>query len=329
MTTTIQQPVKTEAQGQNGGSGHPSCEQCGAPMDHQQRFCVNCATRRTDASDPASTYFATMSRRNRQSALARRAPGGSPARGAAVVFFALLPAAVGLGVVVGHSGGTGSGGVDPQVLAALKAGTAGAASGAGADALASTGSQSLPSDFTLAKGYTVMLQKLPVNGTDEQAAKSAESDATGKGAPKVGLISPKDFTTKPDQGQSYIVYSGEYKAKGDAQAALGKLKKDFSSAQVIEVTSTTASASAGSSSGSVADAPAAGGTKVLAQTSHGAVHQVAGATPSQADLQTGAQIAQREASQTGGAYINSQRDLPDIIAVGGDGTAPPPSGAGD
>jgi hypothetical protein len=73
-------------------------------MDPQQRYCVNCAARRGNGANPASRYFATMSKRARRP-LARPAAKQSPtSRAAAVAFFALLPLAVGLGVVVGRSG---------------------------------------------------------------------------------------------------------------------------------------------------------------------------------------------------------------------------------
>jgi hypothetical protein len=73
-------------------------------MDPQQRYCVNCAARRGNGANPASRYFATMSKRARRP-LARPVAKPSPtSRAAAVAFFALLPLAVGLGVVVGRSG---------------------------------------------------------------------------------------------------------------------------------------------------------------------------------------------------------------------------------
>jgi len=80
------------------------CEECGAPMDPQQRYCVNCAARRGNGANPASRYFATMSKRSRRP-LTGPPPKQSPtSRAAAVAFFALLPLAVGLGLVIGRSG---------------------------------------------------------------------------------------------------------------------------------------------------------------------------------------------------------------------------------
>jgi hypothetical protein len=98
---------------------HEPCEECGAPMDPQQRYCVNCAARRGNGANPASRYFATMSKRARRP-LARPAAKPSPtSRAAAVAFFALLPLAVGLGVVVGRSG-SADGGNNDALLQALR-----------------------------------------------------------------------------------------------------------------------------------------------------------------------------------------------------------------
>jgi hypothetical protein len=85
------------------------CEECGAPLDPQQRYCVNCAARRANGANPSSRYFAAMSKKARRPP-AKAGPGN---RAAAVGFFALLPIAVALGVVVGRGG---SGGSDDEAL---------------------------------------------------------------------------------------------------------------------------------------------------------------------------------------------------------------------
>lgn len=80
------------------------CEECGAPMDPQQRYCVNCAARRGNGANPSSRYFAAMSKRTRRP-LTGPAPKQSPtSRAAAVGFFALLPIAVVIGVAIGRGG---------------------------------------------------------------------------------------------------------------------------------------------------------------------------------------------------------------------------------
>lgn len=98
--------------------GLEPCEECGAPMDPQQRYCVECAARRGNGSNPASRYFAAMSKKSRRPLTKSQSkPAGGGSRAAAVGFFALLPIAVALGVVVGRSGGSG----DSNEEALLKA----------------------------------------------------------------------------------------------------------------------------------------------------------------------------------------------------------------
>jgi hypothetical protein len=89
------------------------CEECGTPLDPQQRYCVNCAARRGNGANPASRYFAAMSKRARRPLTGSPAKPGPTSRAAAVGFFALLPIAVALGVVVGRSD---SGGNDNEAL---------------------------------------------------------------------------------------------------------------------------------------------------------------------------------------------------------------------
>jgi hypothetical protein len=95
------------------------CEECGAAMDPQQRYCVNCAARRGNGANPASRYFAAMSKRARRPPARPAAKPSPTSRAAAVAFFALLPLAVGLGVVVGRSGSDGGGDSD-ALLQALR-----------------------------------------------------------------------------------------------------------------------------------------------------------------------------------------------------------------
>jgi hypothetical protein len=87
--------------------GYEPCEECGAPLDPQQRYCVNCAARRGNGANPASRYFAAMSKKARRPLTRPPAKAGPGSRAAAVGFFALLPIAVALGVVVGR-GDSGS-----------------------------------------------------------------------------------------------------------------------------------------------------------------------------------------------------------------------------
>jgi hypothetical protein len=93
--------------------GYEPCEECGAPLDPQQRYCVNCAARRGNGANPSSRYFAAMSKKSRRPLTRPPAKAGPSSRAAAVGFFALLPIAVAIGVVVGRGD---SGGGDNQAL---------------------------------------------------------------------------------------------------------------------------------------------------------------------------------------------------------------------
>jgi hypothetical protein len=107
------------------------CDECGAPMDPQQRYCVNCAARRGNGANPSSRYFAMVSKRSRRPLVPPpQSKRDQTSRAAAVGFFALLPIAVALGVMVGRNGS--SGGSDDALLQALRERQATVASSAGA-----------------------------------------------------------------------------------------------------------------------------------------------------------------------------------------------------
>ena len=58
-------------------AGHyEPCEECGAPLDPQQRYCVNCAARRGNGANPSSRYFAAMSKKARRPLAAAAGQGG-------------------------------------------------------------------------------------------------------------------------------------------------------------------------------------------------------------------------------------------------------------
>jgi hypothetical protein len=96
-----------QAPSMNGRGQYEPCDECGASLDPQQRYCVNCAARRGNGANPSSRYFAAMSQRARRPLTRPPAKASSGSRAAAVSFFALLPIAVAIGVVVGRSGADG------------------------------------------------------------------------------------------------------------------------------------------------------------------------------------------------------------------------------
>jgi hypothetical protein len=140
--------------------GYEPCEECGAPMDPQQRYCVNCAARRGNGANPSSRYFAAMSAKARKPLVGAKKEKAPPtSRAAAVGFFALLPIAVALGVIVGRGGSDGGSGNDALVQA-LRAQQATAAVG-------STETGTTASSGKVAKG--------------KEKAKSAKAEKKGEG----------------------------------------------------------------------------------------------------------------------------------------------------
>jgi hypothetical protein len=139
------------------------CEECAAPLDPQQRYCVNCAARRGNGANPASRYFAAMSKKARRPLTRPPAKTSSTSRAAAVGFFALLPIAVALGVAVGRSD---SGGSDNEaLLRALRAQEANAA-------VASTG----PAVTTATKGKVKKDDKAAKKGGGKVVAETKNGD---------------------------------------------------------------------------------------------------------------------------------------------------------
>jgi hypothetical protein len=323
--TTSGQTISAPPQAPEPETPYETCEQCGEPVESSQRYCVVCGTRRKHAYDPAAQFLSRATSRSRPAGRVPRTATAGQRRtfslGAALVV-AVIPLAVGLGVLIGHS----SGGSDAKLLSALSAqkatvvtveggGGGGAASttatggtAGGAGATSSTGASSVPtaatklsSDFSLQRGYTVQLQTLPAAGTTQATVTAAERSGRAKGATSVGLITPADFhlTPSPPAGD-YVIFSGQYTTKSAADAALRKLGAKFAGAKVVVVQSSSA--------------PAAS-TKVVSRGAYGAAHQVTGYKPTASQLATGAAVVKKVSKQIDGNYVNSQKGLPDAVSV--------------
>jgi hypothetical protein len=91
------------------------CEQCQAPVDPEQRYCVRCGARQTHASNPAVDYFAVAARRRRIPGAPVAEPGRLRAPLIALALV-LLPLAVAAGVLVGRGGSTN----DAKLISALQ-----------------------------------------------------------------------------------------------------------------------------------------------------------------------------------------------------------------
>lgn len=303
--------LETERTVEMPAAEYETCEQCAAPVEATQRYCVSCGTRRKHVYDPAARFLSETTGRARSVRGPR--PAGRPQRRSAGLGLALalaaIPLAVAVGVLIGRPGND----VNSKLLAALRAqkptvvnvnggGAASGATGASATtAAASSTPVALTSDFGLQQGYTIELQTLPGSGTTQATVAAAESKARKRGATEVGLISQSDFhlTPAPPAGD-YVIYSGQYSSSSAANTALAKLKHAFPAARVIQVRSTSAAASP---------------QKVLSTTQYGTAHQVTGFKPTASQLSQGGQVANQVSKELNQNYVKAQQGLPDSISV--------------
>jgi hypothetical protein len=287
-----------------------TCEQCAAPVEANQRYCVVCGTHRRHVYDPAARFLADATGRSRSTSRIERGPVApkrrSPGLGLALVL-AAIPLAVAAGVLIGGRGND----ANSKLLAALRAQkptvvnvqggrTAGAAtaSAAGTGGATATPVARLTSSFGLQQGYAVELETLPGSGTTQATVAAAERHARARGATAVGLISQADFqiTPAPPSGD-YVIYSGQYHSNADAAAALARLHHAFPAAKVIAVR------------------PVGSSSQVLSNTSYGSAHQISGFKPSAGQLASGSKVVNQVSKEINGNYVKSQQGLPDSISV--------------
>jgi hypothetical protein len=87
---------------------YQQCDECGAPVDADQRYCVSCGAHRRHVSDPAARYLSQATARSRISRSAtaahRTARPSGRSRGLGVaLMLALIPVVAAVGVIAGRS----------------------------------------------------------------------------------------------------------------------------------------------------------------------------------------------------------------------------------
>jgi hypothetical protein len=293
-------------------NGAAACAACGAPLAEDQRYCLQCGERATPISSvlaglpPALVPGAGAGAQanGRGSAPPALGPPGAappslpgvpgageaPGRGNAVTVIAgvgVLLLAMGIGVLIGRSGGAKSSGAAaaPQVL------TVSTAPSAGTTPAAESFTGDWPAGST---GYTVQLQALPTASTQVSAVQAAKSAAEGKGAKAVGALKSDEFAGLA--AGSYIVYSGRYTKKSEASKALGPLKKNFPDAKVLQV---------GARAGSAAKSSGAGAS--------GASRSGVGSSPSNPAPPS---VAEELHKSKGKSYEEKSKNLPNVISTG-------------
>lgn len=279
------------------GSAGEHCGHCGSELAPDQRYCLNCGLRRAAPRvqyrelllgeappEPATAAAPPAVPPAPVAAPAAAADGESRAispLGAAVAIGLLLLATL-LGAVIGKGSGDQQqpvvvGGAPPAATAAA-----------------------VTSDWKAGDAWTVQLQAFPKDSTTPQQVQQAKTAAQAKGAANVGVLVSDDFPSLT-AGQ-YVLYSGDYAGKAEAQKALDGLRANFPDATVIQVSKTAAAAEAGAAAGA-AKGKNSGGSSSSGSADPPAAVQNLQNSPSTKD------------------YVTRSKKLPDKVGTGG--AAPP------
>jgi hypothetical protein len=196
----------------------------------------------------------------------------------------VLLLAMGVGVLIGRASSSAPA-PRPAVVTIGSLPSGGTGAGGGSEA-------TFTGDWPSGKsGYAVQLQSLPESGTTVSQVEAAKSSATAKGATSVGALKSEEFSSLA--AGSYIVYSGEFKQRAEAQKALARLKRKFPGAKVIHVSN-------GSGAGS-----GPGGGKAAANGSGADINHPA--PPS---------VLEGVSKAKGKSYEEKSKNLPNVVETG-------------
>ncbi len=217
----------------------PSCQECGAPLAGDQRYCLNCGGRRPEARMPfrdvlgpaGGTGGAGGPAPGTEAADGTRRTVTSASPGTVLAGLALAVLVLGVGILVGRSGQASTG--KPPVVNV---------NGGGGAPVAATPTSAFASDWPQGKaGWTIQLQTLPKTSTQAAQVAAAKAAAQGKGLAMIGALDSDRYPTlSPGQ---YVVYSGVYDTQKQAQAQLATAKKGFPTALVVQVSTSGSSGS--------------------------------------------------------------------------------------
>jgi hypothetical protein len=303
--------IESIASQPSAATGAAACAACGAPLAEDQRYCLQCGERATPISSVllGGPPAAPLSGAGVQTSGPGSAPpalgppgaappslpgvpggGEAPGRGNAVTVIAgvgVLLLAMGIGVLIGRSGASkpSAASAAPQVITVSSTPSAGA----------TPASESFTGDWPVgAGGYTVQLQTLPTASTQVSAVEAEKSAAEGKGAKAVGALKSDEFPSLP--AGNYIVYSGKYSKKAEAEKALGGLKKSFPGASVVQL--------------------AAGGGKSSAKGGAGASGAGKSGVGSSPSNPAPPSVVEDLRKSKGKSYEEKSKNLPDVISTG-------------
>jgi hypothetical protein len=214
------------------------CAHCGALLASDQRYCLSCGERRADTRVPFPTATAPAAPPPPPPARPRR--DGLPDWAMSALFGLAGAAALALGILAGVLIAGGDDGSAPVAATATPVSTAtpSATATTTPPPVATVAATFTPDWAAGTTGWTVQLKTLPKDGTTPDAIAAAKAEVSGQGAADVGALDADSFPTL--DGGNYVVYSGVYTTKADAENALSGLQANFPDAKVVEVNTAAA-----------------------------------------------------------------------------------------
>ncbi|MGK2933349.1 MAG: hypothetical protein ACSLFD_11415 [Solirubrobacterales bacterium] len=281
-------------------------------MALDQRYCLNCGKRRGSPRVDYDEYLKTDTPgppEPPQIAAPPAPPDNRPEREVTPLMAACglagLAAILILGVLIGRTGDGGSQAAAPVIAAT---GVPTTTAGSTTDTTTTTTTVEFTADWPEGKeGFTIELATLPKEGSDGTAVEAAKAELLGQGATEVGALDSDEYASLP--AGNYVLYSGVYDTKADAESALAPLAATFPDAEVVEV-----SASAGAASG--------GGTETAEKTTSSGDSLTDGGVQDPDEVVEATDEALQALDEaTGDEYQEQQKKLPPTIKTPGE--APP------
>lgn len=304
---TVDTP-QTKPDTQLATSSAERCTGCGNPLALDQRYCLNCGKRRGGPRVDFDKYLGGEPPQDPPT-VSYLPPAQPPEDNRPVREVTPLMAALGLagfavililGVLIGRTGDGQNSTQTPVVATTAATPTT---TGATTASTASTDTTvSFKADWPSGKeGYTIELATLPKDSADGAAVETAKADLLAKGAADVGALDSDEFASLPTG--NYVLYSGIYDTKAEAEKALEPLKASFPDAQVVEVSTSTG-----------------GGAKT--EVAAGGLGDNGATTDPDKVVQASTDDLEALSNATGADYEEAQKKLPPTIATPGE--APPP-----
>lgn len=209
-------PMPAPSHGRPGSDSrleHQRCDECGAAVAAEQRYCVVCGAHRRTVDDPAARYLSQASARARRSgrSAGRARVGGRAVGVGTALVLAAVPVAAGVGVLAGRASNNSDGALSQALAhqAAAESALGQAISQHGGSAAAATSTTATSTAATGAPAATsttshVARSRTTKHGHASAAARSATSSSGGATGGGSQLTTSKPSQSQVQQGASAV-----------------------------------------------------------------------------------------------------------------------------